>query len=42
MMLESFLAEDIFIHLGSDQTSLHNPWSAVITQLISAMKSQIV
>ena len=24
---ESFLAEDIFIHLGSDQTSLHNPWS---------------
>jgi len=24
---ESFLAEDIFVHLGSDQTSLHNPWS---------------
>lgn len=24
---ESFLTEDIFIHLGSDQTSLHNPWS---------------
>ncbi|WP_335990288.1 urocanate hydratase [Pseudoalteromonas sp. CH_XMU1449-3] len=24
---ENFLAEDIFIHLGSDQTSLHNPWS---------------
>ncbi len=24
---ESFLSEDIFIHLGSDQTSLHNPWS---------------
>ena len=24
---ESFLEEDIFIHLGSDQTSLHNPWS---------------
>ena len=24
---ESFLAEDIFIHLVSDQTSLHNPWS---------------
>ena len=24
---ESFLAEDIFIHLGSDQTPLHNPWS---------------
>ncbi len=24
---ESFDREDIFIHLGSDQTSLHNPWS---------------
>ncbi|MGB1239892.1 MAG: hypothetical protein ACPG4U_16865, partial [Pseudomonadales bacterium] len=24
---ESFLEADIFIHLGSDQTSLHNPWS---------------
>jgi len=24
---ESFYEEDIFIHLGSDQTSLHNPWS---------------
>ncbi|MXV37584.1 urocanate hydratase [Flavobacteriaceae bacterium Ap0902] len=24
---EKFLAEDIFIHVGSDQTSLHNPWS---------------
>ena len=24
---ESFLAENIFVHLGSDQTSLHNPWS---------------
>ncbi len=24
---EAFLAEDIFVHLGSDQTSLHNPWS---------------
>lgn len=24
---ESFFEEDIFIHLGSDQTSLHNPWS---------------
>lgn len=24
---ERFDAEDIFIHLGSDQTSLHNPWS---------------
>ncbi len=24
---ESFYKEDIFIHLGSDQTSLHNPWS---------------
>jgi urocanate hydratase len=24
---ERFLAEDIFIHVGSDQTSLHNPWS---------------
>ena len=24
---ESFDAQDIFIHLGSDQTSLHNPWS---------------
>ncbi|KZW98700.1 urocanate hydratase [Pseudoalteromonas luteoviolacea] len=24
---ESFIEEDIFIHLGSDQTSLHNPWS---------------
>lgn len=24
---ESFLAEDIYVHLGSDQTSLHNPWS---------------
>ncbi|MFT4667334.1 MAG: urocanate hydratase [Polaribacter sp.] len=24
---ERFDEEDIFIHLGSDQTSLHNPWS---------------
>lgn len=24
---ETFYEEDIFIHLGSDQTSLHNPWS---------------
>ena len=24
---EQFLDEDIYIHLGSDQTSLHNPWS---------------
>ncbi len=24
---ERFLAENIFIHLGSDQTSLHNPWA---------------
>lgn len=24
---ERFYQEDIFIHLGSDQTSLHNPWS---------------
>ena len=24
---ERFLEEDIFVHLGSDQTSLHNPWS---------------
>jgi len=24
---EKFDEEDIFIHLGSDQTSLHNPWS---------------
>ena len=24
---ECFLNENIFIHLGSDQTSLHNPWS---------------
>lgn len=24
---ERFDQEDIFIHLGSDQTSLHNPWS---------------
>jgi len=24
---ESFFEEEIFIHLGSDQTSLHNPWS---------------
>jgi len=24
---ERFDAENIFIHLGSDQTSLHNPWS---------------
>ena len=24
---ESFYEEEIFIHLGSDQTSLHNPWS---------------
>ena len=24
---EKFLAEDIFIELGSDQTSLHNPWA---------------
>lgn len=24
---ERFAEEDIFVHLGSDQTSLHNPWS---------------
>jgi urocanate hydratase len=24
---EAFIKEDIFIELGSDQTSLHNPWS---------------
>ncbi len=24
---ESFYEQDIFVHLGSDQTSLHNPWS---------------
>ncbi len=24
---EAFDAADIFVHLGSDQTSLHNPWS---------------
>ncbi|MGB3468091.1 MAG: urocanate hydratase [Cyclobacteriaceae bacterium] len=24
---ERFCDEDIFVHLGSDQTSLHNPWS---------------
>ena len=24
---ERFYEEEIFIHLGSDQTSLHNPWS---------------
>lgn len=24
---ERFYTEDIYIHLGSDQTSLHNPWS---------------
>lgn len=24
---EKFLEENIFIHVGSDQTSLHNPWS---------------
>jgi len=24
---EKFLNEDIFVHVGSDQTSLHNPWS---------------
>lgn len=24
---ERFAEEDIFIHVGSDQTSLHNPWS---------------
>lgn len=24
---EAFDAENIFVHLGSDQTSLHNPWS---------------
>jgi urocanate hydratase len=24
---ESFFENEIFIHLGSDQTSLHNPWS---------------
>jgi len=24
---EHFAAEEIFIHLGSDQTSLHNPWA---------------
>ena len=24
---EKFLEEEIFVHVGSDQTSLHNPWS---------------
>ncbi|MEM9647287.1 MAG: urocanate hydratase [Bacteroidota bacterium] len=24
---EQFYIEDIFVHLGSDQTSLHNPWA---------------
>ncbi|SHG70076.1 urocanate hydratase [Flagellimonas flava] len=24
---EQFYSEDIFVHLGSDQTSLHNPWA---------------
>ena len=24
---ERFFEEDIFVHLGSDQTSLHNPWA---------------
>ncbi|PSR12462.1 MAG: urocanate hydratase [Bacteroidetes bacterium] len=24
---ERFYADDIYVHLGSDQTSLHNPWS---------------
>lgn len=24
---ERFLEEEIFVHVGSDQTSLHNPWS---------------
>ncbi len=24
---ERFLEENLFVHLGSDQTSLHNPWS---------------
>ncbi len=24
---ETFYEKDIFVHLGSDQTSLHNPWS---------------
>jgi urocanate hydratase len=24
---EKFVAENIFVHLGSDQTSLHNPWA---------------
>jgi len=24
---ERFFAEELFIHLGSDQTSLHNPWA---------------
>ena len=24
---ERFDEENIFVHLGSDQTSLHNPWS---------------
>jgi len=24
---ERFDAEDVFVHVGSDQTSLHNPWS---------------
>jgi len=24
---EAFFEHDIFVHLGSDQTSLHNPWS---------------
>ena len=26
-MWERFDEEDLFVHLGSDQTSLHNPWS---------------
>ncbi|TRX52348.1 urocanate hydratase [Thalassomonas sp. M1454] len=24
---EAFYEQDVFVHLGSDQTSLHNPWS---------------
>lgn len=24
---EKFLTEEVFVHLGSDQTSLHNPWA---------------
>lgn len=24
---ERFLTEELFVHIGSDQTSLHNPWS---------------